>query len=51
MLGSKEINDKSYEYLYVCKERTSLFYMIPQIHKDAQIRQVGLWLWEMVAQW
>ena len=33
MLDTDEIDDKCYEYLYVCKERTSLFYMLPKIHK------------------
>ena len=33
MSESKEIDDKCYEYLYVSKERTSLFYMLPKIHK------------------
>ena len=31
---NKEIDDKCYEYLYVSKERTSLFYMLPKIHKN-----------------
>ena len=34
MLDSKDIDDKCYEYLYVSKERTSLFYMLPKIHKN-----------------
>ena len=36
MLDSKDIDDKCYEYLYVSKERTSLFYMLPKIHKNSK---------------
>ena len=36
MLDVKEIDDKCYEYLYVCKERTSLFNMLPKIHKNSK---------------
>ena len=36
MSESKEIDDKCYEYLYVSKERTSLFYMLPEIHRKTK---------------
>ena len=34
LLDDDQIDDKCYEYLYVSKERTSLFYMLPKIHKN-----------------
>ena len=33
LLDQEEIDDKCYHYLHIDKERTSLFYMLPKIHK------------------